>query len=281
MTLNAYFVEYVVAYLRIIRPVNCIITSISVLVGAWIARQITLSSTLAIAALIGFTVCAFGNLINDIKDIEIDRINNPMRPLPSGKVKKNIIWFMAFACMAISSAASFFLGRIPFLIVIAALVMLIFYSIFLKKTVFGNITVALIAGLSFIFGGVVSSNTLAVIPAIFAILIHMPREIVKDIMDMKGDRMTGAVTLPIMLGPSRACSISAIFLGILCLVLPIPYIVGLLGTAYIIIVLTGAYPLLGYMIWLLLRKPPATTLPIISNLIKASMIVGLLAMIIS
>jgi len=261
--------------------VNCIITSVSVLVGAWIARQVALSGALVIAALIGFTVCAFGNLINDIKDIEIDRINNPMRPLPAGKVKKNIIWFMAFACMVISSTVSFFLGRIPFIIVIAAIVMLIFYSVFLKKTVLGNITVALIAGLSFIFGGVIASNMLALIPAIFSILIHMPREIVKDVMDMKGDRMTGAATLPIMLGPPRAYIISAIFLGLLCLVLPIPYIAGMLGAAYMIIILAGAYPLLVYMIWLLLRKPPATTLPLISNLIKASMIVGLLAMIIS
>jgi len=270
-----------VAYLRIIRPVNCIITSISVLVGGWIAKEIFLSGNLVIAALIGFAVCAFGNLINDIKDIEIDRINNPTRPLPSGKVKKNFIWLMAFASMIGSAIASFFLGTIPFLVVIAAIILLIFYSVYLKKTVFGNITVALIAGLSFIFGGVVANNILSIVPAIFSILIHMPREILKDVIDMKGDRMTGAVTLPILVGPMQAYNISAIFLSVLCLMLPIPYITGILDATYIIIILAGAYPLLIYIIWRLLKKPPASALHLISNLIKASMIVGLLAMIIS
>jgi len=252
-----------------------------VLVGGWIAKEIFLSRDLAIATLIGFTVCAFGNLINDIKDIEIDRINNPMRPLPSGRVKKNIIWFMAFATMTISAAASFFLGKTPFLVVTAALVLLIFYSLYLKKTVFGNIAVALTAGLSFVFGGVISSNVFSVVPAIFSIFIHLPREILKDVMDMKGDRMTGAVTLPILIGPMKAYNVSAILLAILCLMLPIPYITGILGAAYIIVVLAGAYPLLVYLIWSLLKKPPNNMLPLLSNLIKASMIVGLLAMIIS
>jgi geranylgeranylglycerol-phosphate geranylgeranyltransferase len=270
-----------VAYLRIIRPVNCIITSISVLVGGWIAKEISFSGDLLVAALVGFTVCAFGNLINDIKDIEIDRINNPMRPLPSGRAKKSIIWVMASASMVISAAASFFLGTIPFLVVITALVLLIFYSLYLKKTVFGNITVALTAGLSFVFGGVISNNMFSLVPAIFSILIHMPREILKDVMDMKGDRMTGAVTLPILVGPVHAYNISAIFLGILCLMLPIPYITGMLGAAYIILILAGAYPLLIYLIWMLLKKPAINTLPLLSNLIKASMIVGLAAMIIS
>ena len=269
------------AYLRIIRPVNCIITSISVLVGGWIAKDIFLSQNLAIAALIGFTVCAFGNLINDIKDIEIDRINNPRRPLPSGRVKKNIIWFMAFAAMIISAAAAFFLGKIPFLVVTAALVLLVLYSLYLKKTVLGNIAVAVTAGLSFIFGGVISGNVFSVVPAIFSIFIHIPREILKDVMDMKGDRMTGAVTLPILIGPMKAYNISAILLAILCLLLPLPYITGILGATYIIIVLAGAYPLLIYMIWLLLKKPTENMLPLLSNLIKASMIVGLLAMILS
>jgi geranylgeranylglycerol-phosphate geranylgeranyltransferase len=98
---------------------------------------------------------------------------------------------------------------------------------------------------------------------------------------MKGDRMTGAVTLPILVGPVHAYNISAIFLGILCLMLPIPYITGMLGAAYIILILAGAYPLLIYLIWMLLKKPAINTLPLLSNLIKASMIVGLAAMIIS
>ncbi|UCG29462.1 MAG: UbiA family prenyltransferase [candidate division WOR-3 bacterium] len=269
------------AYLRIIRPVNCVIASVSVLVGAWIGRDIFLSNGLIAAAIIGFMVCAFGNLVNDIKDIEIDRINNPTRPLPSGKVKKNIIWLMAFAFMMCSATASFFLGTFPFLVVIAALILLLFYSVYLKKTLFGNLAVALISGLSFILGGLVAGNAASLVPLIFSIFIHMPREILKDVMDMRGDRMIGAITLPIMVGTTQAYNISAIFLSVLCLMLPIPYIIGILDIVYIIIVLAVAYPILIYIIWRLVKKPSVNALPLVSNLIKASMIVGLAAMIAS
>jgi geranylgeranylglycerol-phosphate geranylgeranyltransferase len=270
-----------VGYLRIIRPVNCLITLISVLVGAWISRSILLSGPLFAAGLIGFAVCAFGNVVNDIKDIDIDRINNPARPLPAGEVKKNIASFMAIAFLILSTTGSIFLGLWPFLTVITALVLLLLYSACLKKTLAGNITVALIAGLSFVFGGFVAHNPACLVPLIFSIFIHLPREIIKDVIDMKGDKTIGAVTLPIIAGPFRACSISALLLAFLCLILPLPYISGILNSNYIIIILVAAYPTLLYVIWQLLRKPPTQRLPLISNLIKVSMAIGLIAMIVS
>ncbi|MBE0433628.1 geranylgeranylglycerol-phosphate geranylgeranyltransferase [candidate division WOR-3 bacterium] len=269
------------AYVRVIRPANCAITAVSVLVGALIGRDIILSGNLIAAALIGFGVCAFGNLVNDIKDIEIDRINDPTRPLPSGKVRKNVVWFMAFAFMAGSALASFFLGTIPFLVVIAALILLVFYSVYLKKTMAGNITVALIAGLSFIFGGIVAANPASVIPGVFAVLIHLPREMIKDVIDMSGDRLAGARTLPIVAGPSAAYNLSAVFLGLLCIALPLPYITGILKLTYMVIILCAAYPLLFYIMWRLLKNPSSESLPLLSNLLKAGMAIGLIAMIVS
>jgi geranylgeranylglycerol-phosphate geranylgeranyltransferase len=267
-----------VGYLRIIRPVNCLITLISVFVGAWISRSILLSGPLFAAGLIGFAVCAFGNVVNDIKDIDIDRINNPTRPLPAGEVKKNIASFMAIAFLILSTTGSIFLG---FLTVITALVLLLLYSACLKKTLAGNITVALIAGLSFVFGGFVAHNPACLVPLIFSIFIHLPREIIKDVIDMKGDKTIGAVTLPIIAGPFRACSISALLLAFLCLILPLPYIFGILNSNYIIIILVAGYPTLLYVVWQLLRKPPTQRLSLISNLIKVSMAIGLIAMIVS
>lgn len=268
------------AYLQIIRPVNCAISAVSVLVGALIGRAIILPGSLVAAALIGFGVCAFGNLVNDIQDVEIDRINNPKRPLPAGRVRKNVIWLMAFAFMTGSALAAFFLGPAPFLIVVGAMILLVFYSVYLKKTLAGNLTVALIAGLSFIFGGVVAANPLAVIPGAFAVLIHIPREIIKDVIDMSGDRLARARTLPIVAGPSVAYNISAVFLGLLCIALPLPYLARVLGRAYMLIILCAAYPLLFYIMWRLLKKPSSESLPRLSDLIKAAMAVGLIAMIV-
>jgi geranylgeranylglycerol-phosphate geranylgeranyltransferase len=251
------------------------------MVGAWIGKSIVVSGQLLAAALIGFCVCAFGNTVNDIKDIDIDRINNPARPLPAGEVNINRASLLAIALFFIPAAGSFFLGLWSFLTVITALFFLFLYSTYLKKTLAGNITVALITGLSFVFGGFVAHNPACLIPMFFSIFIHLPREIVKDVIDMKGDKTTGAVTLPIVAGPFRACSISALLLAFLCLILPLPYVFGILDIRYIIIILVMAYPILFYIIWQLLRKPPTAKLPLISNLIKASMAIGLIAMIVS
>jgi geranylgeranylglycerol-phosphate geranylgeranyltransferase len=281
LTLQAIYVEYFVGYLRIIRPINCLITLISVLVGAWISRYITLSSPLLVAGFIGFAVCAFGNVVNDIKDVEIDRINNPRRPLPAGDVSITAAWIMVAVFLIIAVTGSFFLGIWPFLTVITALLTLFLYSTHLKKTPAGNLTIALTAGLSFVFGGFVAHNPACIIPLVFSLLIHFPREVVKDVIDMKGDRAIGALTLPILLGPFRAYTISALSLAFLCLVLPLPYLLGILNKNYIVIVLVAAYPILLYVVWQLLRKPSNEKLPLISNLIKTSMAIGLIAMIVS
>ena len=56
----------------------------------------------------------------------------------------------------------------------------------------GNITVAFLTGLVFIFGGVVVENpSAAIVPAVFAFLINLIREIVKDIEDVEGDNKAG------------------------------------------------------------------------------------------
>ena len=268
-------------HLRIIRPLNCLITLVSVLVGVWIGKDIIFSIPVAAAAFIGFVVCAFGNVVNDIKDIKIDRINNPDRPLPSGKVSKNTASYMAIVFFVIPVAGALFLGLWPFLTVITALFLLFLYSAYLKKTLAGNFTVASIAGLSFLFGGFVGHNPFCIVPLIFSIFIHLPREIVKDVMDMKGDKTIGATTLPIIAGPVTSCNISALILALLCLILPLPYLLGILNVVFIIIILVAAYPLLFYIILRLLRKPQSSALPLISNLIKASMAAGLVAMIVS
>jgi 4-hydroxybenzoate polyprenyltransferase len=101
------------------------------------------------------------------------------------------------------------------------------------------------------------------------------------VLDIRGDKTIGARTLPIIAGPIKACNISALILSLLCFMLPLPYILGILNAAYIVIVLAIVYPMLFYIIIRLFRKPQAGALPIISNLIKASMVTGLIAMIVS
>lgn len=261
-------------YISIIRPINCVITFISVLCGVWIGKEIIFNNKIILAGIAGFLVCAYGNIINDIMDIEIDRINNPGRPLVSGIAKKGISIFMAILSVAVSLTISFLLGLKPFLLVIITILLLLFYSLYFKKTPSANFIVATIAGLSFVFGGFITDNILSLIPAFFALLIHTPREIIKDIMDIKGDRKFKVRSLPIIYGEKKARQIASILLFILIIASPIPYFLGILNVRYLLVISIIAIPLIIFTIFNLHNDNLS------SNLLKIIMLVGLMGFII-
>ena len=266
-------------YLLIIRPLNCLLTFIAVLVGAWIGQDIVIPPLLILAGVIGFIVCAFGNIINDLYDIEIDRINNPNRPLPSGRVNKKIIEILAGLFFVSALLFSCRLGALPFFIVLGALLLLFFYAAYLKKIILGNFVVALITGLSFILGGLVMKNSFCIWASFFSFFIHFSREIIKDVIDIKGDKSREIRSLPIIFGVKWACNISVMALAILCIIIILPLILKILGLPYLLTVLLSAYPIIIFTILRLLKNPPLEELKRLSNLLKISMVIGLVAMV--
>jgi len=267
-------------YLEIIRPLNCAITFISVLVGAWVGRGMGLPIPLILAGCAGFAACAFGNIVNDLLDIEIDRINNPRRPLPSGRAQREwtIVAAAVFGLAGILTALP--LGRNPLLLVFLTLVLLFLYAIYFKKTPTANLVVALMASLSFLLGGWVAGNDFCLVPFGFALLIHLPREIVKDVIDLEGDRPAGVRSLPIRFGTRRALVLSAILLGLLAVLLPLPYLLKILRLRYLVVVMLGALPLLVFIIIKLLGKPDRPALIRLSSLVKVVMGIGLVGFIV-
>jgi geranylgeranylglycerol-phosphate geranylgeranyltransferase len=262
-------------YLDIIRPVNCAITFVSVLVGARIGRGMHFPLPLILAGIAGFTACAFGNIVNDLADVEIDRINSPARPLPANRVSRSRITAEAAGFGLAALLVSIPLGRNPFLLVLFTLILLFLYAFYFKRTMAGNGVVALIAGLSFILGGWTAGNNLCLIPFGFAILIHLSREIVKDVMDIDGDRAGGIRSLPIRFGVRPALILSALPLILLAGLLPLPFVLKILHLRYLIVVTLGALPLLAIIIVKLLGKPDRSALIRLSALIKVVMGIGL------
>jgi len=264
-------------YLEIIRPLNCIITFVSVLVGSWVGKQIVSTPAVVLAGVTGFMVCAFGNIFNDLMDIEIDKINNPGRPLPSGKVEKKYVIIFAILLFIVSLFFATSLGWLPFLFVFGVLMLLFFYSLSFKKKPYGNLIIALIAGLSFLFGGLIMKNYYALIPFVFAIFIHLSREIIKDVIDIDGDRSHKVVSIPILIGEKKSLYLSSLFLAVLCLILPLPFVLKVLKPLYMIII--GAYPFIIFIILRLLRAPDRGQLIRLSDLIKVCMVIGLVGFI--
>jgi geranylgeranylglycerol-phosphate geranylgeranyltransferase len=267
-------------YLKILRPINCIITFIAVCVGAWTGTSISLSPALILAAMVGFVVCAYGNIINDLFDIKIDLVNNPNRPLAKGTVSKPVVIVLAIYFFLLAFVFALSLGTAPFIIVLATLVSLFLYAWKLKKTLIANGVVSVLTSLSFLLGGLVAKNSYCVYPCLFSLAIHMSREIIKDIIDKPGDERFKVRSIPIVYGTKKACTISAIFLVVLCFMLLIPYIAGALGIGYLLVVAIGVLPGCVYIIIKMLQGPPLEDLTRYSRGIKIVMAIGLIAMII-
>ena len=272
--------EKLIAIIKIIRPVNFLITFASVIVSAIIcAPENLLILKVFLATLSAGLAASAGNIINDIFDIEIDRINQPQRPLPSGTLTIKEAYSFYFVCLILSVILSVFVSYFALIIVVVSNLILVVYSKYLKRIpLVGNITVAFLTGLVFIFGGVVVENpSAAIIPASFALMINLIRELVKDMQDVEGDKGAGIITFPIKFGFLRTKYLMLIPSVILIIMTTIPFIYEIYKIEYFVVVMVIVNPLLIFTIKKLFDDDSLKNLIKISNLLKLNMIFGLIA----
>jgi geranylgeranylglycerol-phosphate geranylgeranyltransferase len=261
------------------RPLNCLITALSTGVGGLAAGAPLLPAPWW-AALAAALIAGAGNALNDVADLEIDRINRPLRPLPAGRVSRRAALLeslvLALAGNAIALWQSPALGLFALLVTLA----LALYDLRLKLTaLWGNLLVSALASSSFPFGALAAGHLgRAWIPAGLAFLFHLGREIVKDIEDMEGDQAQGAHTLPLRAGAAFAARLGA---GILMLLIAFtwwPWLAGLYGWPYLALVL-GVDALLLWTAWRLLRDQTAAANARLGSRLKWGMLLGLLAVV--
>ena len=186
-----------------------------------------------ITLLILSSVCiaAAGYIINDIYDIETDLVNRPEKVIVgqtlTEKKANNLFLFFNFTGVLIGFYLSHLVGKSSFFalfVVISAL--LYVYACYLKRTVLiGNIVVSILVALSSLIVGIfellpvidsqnqtnqINMFKVVLDYALFAFIINLVRELIKDIEDVDGDHKSGMNTLPILLGRERARNITFI-----------------------------------------------------------------------
>lgn len=273
-------IEKLTATIKIFRPVNFLITFISVIVAAIICQPSEIPwLNVALAAFSASFVMASGNIINDIYDIEIDKINQPQRVLAASKISISSVMFLYTLLIVISLLFAWFINLIAFGIVIGTSILLFLYSKSLKKfSLVGNIVVAFLTGLVFIFGGVAVDNPdAAIVPALFAFLINLIREIVKDMEDVDGDAKVGIVTFPIKFGYQKSKYFILLITTSLIVITIYPFITELYKIEYFIVVMVIVNPILVYCSKKIFEDHSIKNLKKISNLLKLNMIFGLIA----
>ena len=262
------------------RPVNAIITFATVFIAAIICKTSqSLDVTVFYAGLSAMLVAAAGNIINDVFDFEIDKINRPERPLPSGKItKKNAtIFYLLFNIAALF--ISTLVNNIAAIIVVITILLLFLYSLKLKEIpLVGNLTVSVCTGLAFVYGAVAVGNWYAgIVPALFAFLINLIREMLKDIEDLEGDLLNNVITFPGRYGIEKTKKLISTVTIILILATFYPFVSKIYSIEYFLIVLFTVDIVLIIFLKELRNKTFLEKISKFSNYLKIAMVLGLLA----
>ena len=229
------------AALELIRPHNCLLAGLAVVVGAIVSAGGGPPSSAVLAFLVAALVCGGGNAINDYFDREVDAINRPARPIPSGRLSANHALLIACLMLACGSLLAISINPACFALASFNSLLLVFYTGELKRMgLVGNLTIGYLVGSTFLFGGLAVGPLGAVgVMASMAALSTIGRELIKDVEDMPGDRELGLRTLPLTHGVKVTTLLAVAFIVAAIWLSPVPWWLGMLGRAYLALVLVG------------------------------------------
>jgi geranylgeranylglycerol-phosphate geranylgeranyltransferase len=269
-------------FIRLSRPLNVIIASAAILAVCLLAGgRAQQGFVIAVAVLIGALMTAGANAINDVYDIEIDRVNRPDRPIPSGGVPLRMaVWFWG-ATTTLGVLLGLLLPVTSCFIVTISAVVLYVYSVYLKRTVLaGNVVVAGMIALAFVYAGSVVDNIQwSVVPALFAFLTSYAREIVKDVQDIEGDRAHGAATMPVRYGVHPSLTLISVALLALIATTIAAVMLQKFNRWFLvpIVPVDLAFAYTAFIVW---KDHSSAAMKKSSSRLKACMIAGLVAIII-
>lgn len=222
------------ALLRLARPLDVVLFFFAAAIGGVLTADASalqdnggrLLLAMAAAALVG----GGSNVVNDLYDRDIDRINRPDRPLVSGAVSPGAAWAFWAALSAVGVGLGVLASPVHGAIALVSVVGLWAYSAYVKRLpALGNVVVAGVITLGVVYGGLAAGPPTPSLwaGAGLAFTILLAREIAKDVEDEEGDRAGGARTLPIVWGARRTLRLVAALVGVSVLVLPlVAHVVG-------------------------------------------------------
>jgi geranylgeranylglycerol-phosphate geranylgeranyltransferase len=200
-------------FITITRPINSFVAGLAAIVAYLIDTGTVIPESLLLFFIVAL-ITAAGNVINDFFDAEIDAINRPDRPIPSGAVSRGAARGFAVMLFLAGILVSFFTNSLCIGIAIFNVLLLIAYAAKLKSTpLIGNIVVAYISASIFLFGGALNGldGLVRIIPiAAITFFAILSRELLKDAEDVEGDRAGGADTVPIRIGIKKTSEFALI-----------------------------------------------------------------------
>lgn len=216
--------------LKLIRAKNIIPTLFLSFSGGWLMNpsftNLIQSQPFIVYTINTILIMSSSMAINDLYDIEVDKINHPERPLVKETISKIEAIVLIFFLLTISEYLS--LNYLPInlqnIIHLTIIYVNLYTPVFKKILVIKNISCAAIVSLSLFFAGLASSSVQLILNTNFELLLvatnliftgSWSNEIILDIRDYKGDKKQSIQTLPTILGKetSLTCTGLILYLG--------------------------------------------------------------------
>jgi geranylgeranylglycerol-phosphate geranylgeranyltransferase len=212
---------------------------------------------------------AASNALNQIYDLEIDRVNKPKRPLPSGRVTVGGAWIFTLIAYAIALTLAWLVApggrRECFWIVVVATVITVVYSAPPFRTkrlgIWANVTIAIPRGVLLKVAGWSAVKTIVAVEpwfigGIFGLFL-LGASTTKDFADMEGDARGGCRTLPIIYGVRRAAWMISPSFVVPFILIAVGALTGVLtGNRTLLLLLSAFMTAYGiYVCYLMLRRP--------------------------
>ncbi len=261
--------------LELIRPINDVMSAFAVFIAGVISAgwQMPLVSVLA-ASLGTFFASAAGMVINDYFDYDIDLVNKPQRPIPSGQITRKGALYFSVLLFGGALICALFTNIWCIIVGIPAVLLIILYSWKIKRTPAGNVTVAFLSALALLYGGIATESIqLVSILAIIAFFASVSREMAKDIEDVEGDRLCGSQSVPVALGVEVTAQIAGLFLAAAIAFSFLPYIYGIFDQWYIAMIVP-VNVVMGYVAAQMLLKR-VEKISMLQKMVKVGMYVTL------
>ena len=243
-----------------------------------------------------------GYVINNIFDQETDNDNKPSDVIVGKSISEAQAYNIYFALTVSGVGIGFYLSNViqkpgfASIFVLIAATLYLYASSLKQMMLIGNIVVALLLSFSVLIIGIFDLFPATVVEnqqqmkvffsilldyAVFAFMINMLREIIKDIEDMDGDYNQGMNTLPVAIGKLRTCKV-VFLLSIIPIIVILfyinKYLLDLLWvTIYLLLFVCG--PLLLFTIKMLTAKTKKE-FHFLSLLLKLILFFGILSVVV-
>jgi geranylgeranylglycerol-phosphate geranylgeranyltransferase len=270
-------------FVRLMRPINCAMMGLAVIVGAVFANpQFSSVDWLIIlyGFITGFMLTAASMTINDYYDRAIDAINEPSRPIPSGLVSGREAIVFVLVLSAIGFVFAYLASALCLgVAVISWIIVATYVTVGKRSGLPGNLLVSACVATPFVYGSITVVNHVDLnvwLFAAMAFLSNTGREITKGIVDVKGDRVEGVKTLAVRYGERNAAIVASLFYVCAVFLTPIPWILSLVSFWFILFVSVTD---IGFVVssFFLVRDYSRENARKIKNLVLLWFVLGLLA----